>query len=274
MSNIFITGASSYLGLSVINTFKEHSFIGLENKNKLPILPNLKSVKINKNSELPDILNNNNIEAVLHFATNSLRGNDESNKHQIFKVNYELGEALLISSIDLNIKKFITTGTYSQNIFNILPNYYVETKKLFQQLLIRNAEQNTDIINLHLGDVYGPYDFRNKLIPYLLKNENQSSINFLSNGLGPFSPVHINDVLFEIKKALNDKNLKGSYVETLIATKVRTVKTFISQYKEIRGKTFIPLYEEELYNPYQDYLELDKDKLVFNIDIKEGLNTI
>lgn len=274
MSKIFITGASSYLGSSLIKTFKEHSFIGLENKNILPNLPNLKSVKINKFSDFYEILNINNVDTIFHFATNSIRGNDELNKKEIYKVNVELGEVLLNAAIDLNIKKFITAGTYSQNIFKKIPNYYIESKQLFQELLTSNSGRGTDITNLHLGDVYGPNDFRNKLIPYLLKNENENSINLSSNGLGPFSPIHILDVIGEIKKDITTIHAGDKYIQTILATEIRTVKTFIEQFKEIRSKKFTAIYDENQINPYEIYSNVFNTNPVSNIDIRDGLKSI
>jgi nucleoside-diphosphate-sugar epimerase len=162
MSKIFITGASSYLGSSLIKTFKEHSFIGLENKNILPNLPNLKSVKITKFSDFYEILNINNVDTIFHFATNSIRGNDELNKKEIYKVNVELGEVLLNAAIDLNIKKFITAGTYSQNIFkksqittlnqnNYFKNYSLVTLDGEQTLRISILGMFTDQMILEIN---------------------------------------------------------------------------------------------------------------------------
>jgi len=96
----------------------------------------------------------------------------------------------------------------------------------------------------------------------------------LSNGLGPFSPIHILDVIGEIKKDITKLHTGDKYNQTILATEIRTVKTFIEQFKEIRGKNFKAIYDENQINPYENYTDVFKTKPVSNIDIREGLRSI
>ena len=58
--------------------------------------------------------------------------NDDSNKNDIYRTNVLLGEKLLQACTRSNVKLFISSESYSQDIFEISPNYYVETKNILK----------------------------------------------------------------------------------------------------------------------------------------------
>ena len=155
MQNILITGGSSYLGSKIIDYFKDFEFYGLENRSKLLEKTNLTKFH---DTDFKTIISKNHIDIIMHFATNSDR-TDQVDKNEVYKTNVLLGEQLLNACIGSNVKLFISTGTYSQDIFEISPNYYVETKKTFENSLIAfNKKHKLTIQNYLLGDVYGKND--------------------------------------------------------------------------------------------------------------------
>ena len=105
--------------------------------------------------------------------------------------------------VKTNVKKVIFSGSYYQDIYPKKKNSYIESKniseKLFQDLSNKINIQST---SLHFGDIYGPFDNREKLIPFLLKNENKKVVHFTSNGMTPFSPLHIKDAINAIKSEM------------------------------------------------------------------------
>ena len=119
MQNILITGGSSYLGSKIIDYFKDFEFYGLENRSKLLEKTNLTKFH---DTDFKTIVSKNNIDIIMHFATNSDR-TDQVDKNEVYKTNVLLGEQLLNACIGSNVKLFISTGTYSQDIFEISPNY-------------------------------------------------------------------------------------------------------------------------------------------------------
>ncbi len=271
MQNILITGGSSYLGSKIIDYFKDFKFYGLENRSKLLEKTNLTKFH---DTDFKTIISKHHIDIIMHLATNSDR-TDQVDKNEVYKTNVLLGEELLNACIGSNVKLFISTGSYSQDIFKISPNYYVETKKTFENSLIAfNKKHKLTIQNYLLGDVYGKNDFRyNKLINFLLQNEDKEQIKFLSNGLGAFSPIYIDDILSIIKESINPLHDQNLYSRKIIASKVITVKEFVKFYKSARGKGFKEIYSDEK-NPYSNFKEINSEDLIFKTSIEKGLKNL
>ena len=141
-------------------------------------------------------------------------------------------------------------------------------------LIAFNKKHKLTIQNYLLGDVYGENDFRyNKLINFLLQNEDKEQIKFNSNGLGAFSPIYIDDILSIMKKDLNSKSDDKSYSRKIIASDVVTVKEFVNIYKSIRGKNFKEIYTNN-ENPYSSFKKINFSDLEFKTSLEEGLKNL
>ncbi len=271
MQNILITGGSSYLGSKTIDYFKDFTFYGLEHNSKLLERKNLFTFQ---DTNFKEIISKYKIDIIIHFATNSDRTNKQ-NKEEIHKTNVLLGEELLNACIDSKVKLFISAGSYSQDIFERPPNFYVETKNIFEASLISYSKKHRlRILNYLLGDVYGKDDFRsNKLINYLIQNEDKEQIKFNSNGLGAFSPVYINDILSIMEEDLNLAHDEKFYRRKIISSNIITVKEFVKIYKMTRGKKFKEIYNN-IENPYSNFKKINSKDLLFKTSIEEGLKSL
>jgi nucleoside-diphosphate-sugar epimerase len=270
--NIFITGASGYLGSNVIRKLSNFKFFALHHRSPVIDVPSVIPIKI-ENDKYESFFLQKNIDSVIHLASNTNRGNDAKYKNSIYQANVELGERLLKASSRTNVKKFIYSGSYSQDIFINEPNYYIRSKNLFETV-IKEFENDFDILNMHLGDIYGPSDSRDKLIPYLLRFENEKFINFSSDGTGPFAPIYIDDIIKEIKSKLNESDNAIKYQKIILASEVMTVKKFVVEYKKIRNKNFEEIYENKGNNPYSSFQIINPNKLKSRTQLKEGLRNL
>jgi nucleoside-diphosphate-sugar epimerase len=270
--NIFITGASGYLGSNVIRKLSNFKFFALHHRSPVIDVPSVIQIKI-ENYKYESFFLQKNIDSVIHLASNTNRGNDAKYKNSIYQANVELGERLLKASSRTNVKKFIYSGSYSQDIFINEPNYYIRSKNLFETV-IKEFENDFDILNMHLGDIYGPSDSRDKLIPYLLRFENEKFINFSSDGTGPFAPIYIDDIIKEIKSKLNESDNAIKYQKIILASEVMTVKKFVVEYKKIRNKNFEEIYENKGNNPYSSFQIINPNKLKSRTQLKEGLRNL
>lgn len=270
MLNIFITGASSYLGINVLKNIKNHNFFALSHRSPISEFENVKVVSI-KDIEFSDYFNENKIDVIFHFATNSNRDISENNLIETKKTNLDLGKLIYSSAQDSNIKLFVNTGSYSQDIFETPPNFYVETKNLFGNYLKKNLNDQLAVLNLHLGDVYGAGDFRKKLIPYLLESENLEFVNLDSNGKGCFAPIYIKDILKILKKELNSTSKDYKYKKLILANSVCSVEEFIEQYKVIRRKSFDVRFNLQIKNPYENFIKLNDKELLSFTNLRQGL---
>lgn len=266
MKNIFITGASSYLGKNFLNKVSEHRIYALTNRNMPDHYENLIPVRLSTD-EFNAFYNEKEIDTIVHLAANSLISQKDEDIEKIFDVNILLGNQILLSTKNSPVEKFITAGSYSQDIDESPNNLYKISKQIFEDLL-RNFSLKNNIIpvSLHFGDIYGPNDTRDKLIPYLLKNENKNEVQFNSNGLGYFSPIHVCDAVDAI---INELKNKKSHVfeKKLICSQLITVKKFVSEYKSIRNKKFVPVYTK--INKIKSYQKKD-----FKLDISPKVSLL
>ena len=108
--------------------------------------------------------------------------------------------------------------------------------------------QNTSI---HFGDIYGPNDNRDKLIPYIKKNEDSNEIVLNSDGNGFLSPVFIEDALDSIINELILDNEPRYSLQTS-ASELLLVKDFVEEYKKIRKKDFEVRYLDKVQPKYSE----------------------
>lgn len=241
MKNIFITGSSSYLGQNLISKLPQYNFFGLINETKTKNFQNFNAI-----NTLPDNLqkyfSDNDIKIVIHLASNSERANELVKSRDIMDTNILLGSTLLSNSLGGNIEVFISAGSFSQDIYPETHDLYTLTKSFFEKLQYLYAYKY-DLKNVcfHIGDVYGPNDNRDKLIPYLLREELNSKIQLKSDGSGLFSPVYIDDVINEFNSAIKNPN-KDNFTSKNITSELLTVKEFINIYKLVRNKDFEVLF--------------------------------
>ena len=131
---------------------------------------------------------------------------------------------------------------------------------------------NIHSTSFHFGDIYGPNDKRDKLIPYILKNENNNSVKFNSNGLGYFSPIHIDDVTNSIIFELENTNSQ-IFEKRIVCSDLITVKEFVNIYKSIRGKNFKEIYTNN-ENPYSNFKKINFSDLELKTSLEEGLKNL
>ena len=137
MQNILITGGSGYLGSKTIDYFKDYKFYALENKTKLSKRNNLLTFQ---DKDFKKIIFKYKINIIIHFATNSDRTNKQ-NKEDIYKTNVLLGEKLLDACVGSQVKLFISSGSYSQDIFD-RPPIFILKLKIFSKILLFYTTKN------------------------------------------------------------------------------------------------------------------------------------
>ncbi len=272
LNNIFITGGSSYLGKNLIDLLTDYNLFVLKNKNDILQHDNLQEI-----DDLPEdinlFFNEHKIEYVIHLASNSKRERNIDYFEDIIETNIMLGLKILESAINSPVKKIISAGSYSQDIIENPMSLYTISKNYFerlQEIFSKNYKiQNT---SLHFGDIYGPSDNRNKLIPYILKNENDNVIEFESDGNSLFSPVFIEDAVGSIIFELKNEN-KKIFKKEIIGSELVLVKDFIETYKKIRNKNFESTFKGISKVQYKDVSSfVNSNNLKYPLE--KGLNLI
>ena len=272
LNNIFITGGSSYLGKNLIDQLTDYNLFVLKNKNNI-----LQHDNIHEIDHLPEninlFFNEHKIDYVIHLASNSKRERNIEFFEDIIDTNIMLGLEILESAINSPVKKLISAGSYSQDVIEHPLSLYTISKNYFEKLQkIFSENYNLQNTSLHFGDIYGPSDDRNKLIPYILKHENKNVIEFESDGNGLFSPLFIKDAVESIIYELKNEN-KKTFKKEIIGSDLVLVKDFIETYKKIRNKNFEPTFKGISKIEYKDVSGFVKSNNL-KYPLEKGLNLI
>ncbi len=243
MKNIFITGVTSYLGKNLLNKLDQYNVYGLINKTHLDPKKNFVPLNLNLD-DLNLFFNQKGIDTLIHLASNS-SGFYEDNIESLVNVNVQLSNKILQATKNSTVKKVIYSGSYLQNVKQNPLNFYSISKQIFENLLENfTVKNNIQSVSIQFGDIFGKGDSRDKLIPYLLTNEDKSQVKFKSNGLGCFSPIHISDatdlIISEIESPFINK-----FEKKVGFTKIISVKEFVHLYKKIRNKSFESIFNTE-----------------------------
>tara|TARA_Y100000816_G_scaffold237856_1_gene183887 strand:- start:531 stop:1349 length:819 start_codon:yes stop_codon:yes gene_type:complete len=272
LKNIFLTGASSFVGTNLIPKLSGFNIYALEHKTTLKKSDNLYPVNL-KDGQFNEFYVSENIDTIIHLAANSNISDNLNDIENLIETNVVFGNNILLSTKKSPVKKFVYAGSYSQDIKEVPSNFYKISKQIFELLLENfSNENNIHSTSFHFGDIYGPNDKRDKLIPYILKNENNNSVKFNSNGLGYFSPIHIDDVTNSIIFDLEKTNSQ-IFEKRIVCSDLITVKEFVNIYKNVRKKHFTAIFSETNRIKYFEPINLNPNFLP-TINIEEGLNSL
>lgn len=251
MNNILITGSTSYLGEYVVKNHTNKKFFSLKYKNIM------KDVEvINDISEL----NGLNIDTLLHFA--NFRSGD------IFLEKEE--KNFLEKLIQGGIQNIIYSNSYWCGIDQYKKLDYVVHKKNIEKYLQYLTKNSTlSICSMMLGDVYGANDRRNKLIPYLIKNEDSETVELENNQNAELCLINIQDIFRFIK---NYKFKKGFERVDLIGEKKKLFDV-VKIYKKSRNKNFEVVFGNLPYFSLT-YESSSRKKLENQTTLEEGFKNL
>lgn len=203
MKSILVTGGTGYIGSQFIKKFHHiYNFIILARAtSNVAVLHgiNHKVVYYSEYSELLTLLSGEEIEGVIHFASHIVTEHSSNDIQPMIKSNILLGTYLLELCKQYQIPWFVNTGTfwqhYHSNVYEPV-NLYAATKEAFEKIADYYMS-HTDFVfvTLKLTDIYGPNDFRNKVLALWYKMiKSQESLS-MSLGEQIVDMVYIDDVL-------------------------------------------------------------------------------
>ena len=260
MKNIFITGGSSYLGKNVFKGLPNFNYYSLESANNSSEGENIRIVDKICLENLGKFFKDDKIEFVFHFASVYRKNLNTDDLLEMFDININLGNKIIRAANSTNVKKIISANSLWQDIFTSSNHFYTLTKSIYEDF--QKSENNRfSSCSLHLGDVYGSDDHREKLITFLLKNENEKTIYFDSDGEDLFFPIHVNDINTQISKLLENHDEDNQHENKYLVNNVIKIKDFITLFKKVRNKNFEPIFNMDKRNkPKYDFDFIDTIK--------------
>jgi nucleoside-diphosphate-sugar epimerase len=186
--NVLVVGSGSYIA-----------------KNTIPVLEKEHNVFTwSMGWNLEDIFVDCDIDVVINFVNYFTNDCDQISVDKLLESNVRFPTKLAHLCYEHNVKRFINFGTFQQHYlghgYNPV-NLYSATKKAFQDILKYYHESGKfEVINLDLNSVFGPNDYRPKLIPTLLSAmETGKVLSFTS----PEKVVNLVSVDF-VARTIND----------------------------------------------------------------------
>ena len=200
---ILVTGATGYIGRELV---KE-----LQNKYECVVLVrdtsitdklidiNCKIIKFNNYEEIIGIFEKENINGVVHLASNVVVEHNLQNINSIMDSNITYGTFLLEACKHTNVKWFINTGTFWQNYhdeeYNPV-NLYAASKEAFETIA-KYYTETSDIIftTIKLCDTFGPNDTRPKIFNLWNKVTQTGEVLNMSPGEQIIDISYIEDII-------------------------------------------------------------------------------
>lgn len=247
------------------------NYYSLESANNSSEGENIRVVDKSCLENLGKFFKDEKIEFVLHFASVYRKSSKIDDLLEMFEVNINLGNKIIRAANSTNVKKIISANSLWQDIFTSSNHFYTLTKSIYEDCQ-KNENNRFSSCSLHLGDVYGSNDHREKLITFLLKNENEKKIYFDSDGEDLFFPIHINDVITQISKLLENHDEDNLHENKYLVNNVIKIKDFVTLFRKVRNKNFEPIFNMNKRNkPKYDFDFIDtikENKYSSNLEMK------
>jgi len=236
---VLITGATGFLGSHLLHKLvrKRCNVIILKrsfsNIWRIKDIHQIKSYDID-NIEIERIFNENEIEGIIHLATDYGKKNN-NDVIRMSKANIELPTELLALGTKHGIKFFVNTHTYADSKYNLyaaMKNAFMEIAKFFI------ANYQLKFINLRLEYLYGERDDYTKFIPFVIKSVLESKVIKATKGEQKRDFIYVQDVVEAYLKVLDNlENFSEGFVEFEIGTgKSVSLNYFVSKIEEEIGK--------------------------------------
>jgi nucleoside-diphosphate-sugar epimerase len=271
LKNIFVTGGSSYLGKNVLKGLPNFNYYSLESANNSSEEENIRIVDKTCLENLGKLFKDEKIEFVFHFASVYRKNPNTNDLLEMFDININLGNKIIQAANSTNVKKIISANSLWQDIFTSSNHFYTLTKNIYEDFQ-NNENNHFSSCSLHLGDVYGSDDHREKLITFLLKNENEKIIYFDSDGEDLFFPIHVNDINRQISRLLENHEEDSQHENKYLVNNVMKIKDFIELFRKVRNKNFEPIFNTDKKNkPKYDFDFIDtikENKYSSDLEIK------
>ena len=237
--NIFITGATGFIGTNLIDFFLKKNIYLTINIRKEKLVTNSNSINTYslQQGSIEDDVNffkKNKFDGVIHLASLYLKSHNQSDVKDLVDSNIGFSTHVLECAVQSNVKWFINTGTFFQNKNrkNYSPvNLYSATKEAFMTMAKYYYENDMiKFYTIKIPDTYGPNDTRPKLINILIESIfSNKQISMQGNPNQLLNLVHVNDVvnafyLLSTQLSNNRSNFENGFVFSIDSSAKYTLK--------------------------------------------------
>lgn len=241
--NILLTGATGFLGSNLLARLVEdgHNVIVLVRQSsslqRIASLLDRVTVHTVGDTSHHDLFHTNDIETIIHCATNYGRGSVDL--VELLDANLIMPLHLLQSGCRAGVRCFINTDT----ILDKGVNDYALSKSQFREWL-GNYAQKMVCVNVALEHFYGPLDNPAKFVSFIVKQllDGVDSIN-LTLGEQKRDFIFIDDIVSAFLLILgNCASMEAGYLDYEIGTgDTISIREFVELTKQLSGNTHTQL---------------------------------
>lgn len=281
MKTLVITGATSFIGLNLLNhLLNDYKIIAVIRPNgkkfeKLPVNVNLSVMELNlEEYDKLSLSITENIYGFIHLAWNGTRGTDRRNI-EMQKLNYKFSISALHSAAKLNAKIFMSAGSQAEyglqnNIIteNTVPKpvtAYGKSKLKFYEYGIEFCKNNNiKFVEPRFFSLYGAGDYKGTLIMSMLAKMLKNEPCDLTDCTQKWNFLNIKDAVAGMKILLENEQVEsGAY--NFASNDTRELKSFLLEMKNITNSKSKLNFGAIPHN--------DSGKYGINPDISKLLNT-
>jgi nucleoside-diphosphate-sugar epimerase len=194
-------------------------------------------------------------EIVFHLAGDSRASDGPEAIERLVRSNIEFGTALLAAMAGSGCQRLINAGSYWEYdaAGRYCPNsLYAATKHAFQALLpYYVARSGLAAATLVLFDVYGPSDWRGKLVSLLADAAFAARSLDLTPGEQIIDLVHVEDIVSGFLCAAETKAMAGHEVFALPGGERGTIRDLVRRMERIAGRAIPVRWSARPYPPGQ-----------------------
>ena len=206
---IIVSGISGFTGIKLCQAlanqdFEIYAVKRNSNKSVKEIITNLHEINLEDFNQVREVLDTNEVFAVIHLATNYKRDEQPDARDKIWNANFELGKKLLEISIKSRAH-FLHVESYLQ-FEEMEQSEYIKSKVAFSALVDQERKRNSvGISSLIFFDNYGEGDKRHKILDLLIMAKKNGIEMKLENPKGVVLLTSINDVISATLEVLSEK---------------------------------------------------------------------
>lgn len=291
MKNLLIIGGTGFIGSSFIRqNFDKYNFVSISRKipKKKVEKNSVEYLSIDQKDEVNKLLKNHNFSYVISSFGDINHDSYFCGGDQVLK-NYFNAHLDIFSKLNFkNIEQFIHIGSADEYGVSEIPlvedirespltPYGVSRLAISSTLMMLGKTQKLPIKILRVFLPYGPFQQKNKIIPYIINNILMKNEIKLSEGNQMKDFCYISDVTNAITKVLNSNN-EGHGIYNVASGKPITIKELTAKIISLMGEGE-PLYgmhahkNKVIDNQYASISKFSKEfKWSPEVSLEEGIS--